>query len=188
MSFFDNNEKIYILRRKLKAFLQSLAYYACRIFPVKKNKILMWTFECSGGFGCNPKYIAEEILRRNNAGKTDYEIYWLLDDTEKEFPPGITKVKNTWLNRAYHLSTARFWVANTRTFYGTKKRSGTTYLQTWHGTVSLKPIGKYRGKSFSAIAYLVSRADSELMDYALAGSKWCKDTWPQGLVYDGEIL
>ena len=182
-----NTEGRYIARRKIKAFLHSLAYYACRIFPIKQNKIVLWTFECSGGFGCNPKYIAEELLKRKAQGKNNFELYWLVDDTSKVFPPGIRKIKNSLWARAYHLSTARFWVANTRTFFGTIKRRGTSYFQTWHGTVALKPIGKCRGKNFSEMAYLVSKSDSDLVDCCLAGSRWCMEMWRDGLIYDGEI-
>ena len=186
-SMFDS-EQIYILKRKIKAFLHSLVYYMCHIFPIKKNKVVMWTFEGSGGYGCSPRYIAEEILKRNKQGITNLEIVWLVNDLSKEFPAEIKKVKSSLWTRAYHLSTARFWVSNTRTFYGTVKRSGTTYFQTWHGTLALKPIGKYRGENFSKMAYLVSEADSKLMDYATAGSEWCKKMWRDGLVYDGDIL
>lgn len=188
MRFMFESEQIYIIKRKIKAALHSLVYYFCHIFPIKKNKIVMWTFEGSGGYGCSPRYIAEEILKCNRQGLTNFEIIWLVNDLSKEFPSEIKKVKSTLWSRAYHLSTARFWIANTRTFYGTVKRKGTTYFQTWHGTLALKPIGKYRGENFSKIAYLVSEADSKLMDYATAGSEWCKNMWPNGLVYDGEIL
>lgn len=182
------SEEIYILKRKTKAFFCSIVFYVFRIFPVKKNKIVMWTFECGGGYGCSPKYIAQEILKRNRLKDTNYKIYWLLNDMNKPFPPEIKKIKNTLWNRAYHLSTANFWVSNTRTFYGTKKRKKTTYLQTWHGTVALKPIGKYRGDNFPKMAYIVSEYDSKMIDYALSGSKWCTSVWPDGLVYDGDIL
>lgn len=105
----------------------------------------------------------------------------------KEFPPEIKKIKDSLWMRAYHLSTAKFWIANTRTFYGTIKRKETVYFQTWHGSISLKPIGKFRGEKLSKIAYLVSKSDSNLMDYALSGSRWCTETWPEGLIYDGKI-
>lgn len=182
------SEELYILKRKIKAFFESLPFYACKVFPINKNKVVMWTFECGGGYGCSPKYIADELIRRNKAGKTNYEIVWLLNDMSKEFPSEIIKVKNTLLNRSYHLSTAKFWVANTRTFYGTKKRKQTKYLQTWHGTVAQKPIGKYRGEQFSKIAYLISEYDSKMIDYALSGSKWCTNMWRDGLIYNGTIL
>lgn len=184
----DLSETLYIAKRKIKAFMHGLAYYACRIFPVDKKKIVMWTFECGGGYGCSPKYVAEEILRSNREGKTDYEIYWLLNDTEKEFPAEIRKVKSTLWNRAYHLSTAGTWVSNTRTFYGTRKRKNQRYIQTWHATICIKPIGKYRGDLFPKMAYLVSAYDSGLIDYVLSGSEWCDHMYRDGLIYDGEIV
>lgn len=184
----DLSETLYIARRRIKAFMHGLAYYACRIFPVDKKKIVMWTFECGGGYGCSPKYVAEEILKNNREGKTDYEIYWLLNDTEKEFPAEIKKVKSTLWNRAYHLSTAGTWVSNTRTFYGTRKRTKQRYIQTWHATICIKPIGKYRGDLFPKMAYLVSAYDSKLIDYVLSGSSWCDHMYRDGLIYDGDII
>lgn len=184
----DLSETIYIGKRKLKAFMHSLAYYMCRIFPIDSNKIVMWTFEGSGGYGCSPKYVAEEILKRNREGKTKKRIVWLLNDTGKEFPPEIEKVKSTLWSRAYHLSTAGTWVSNTRTFYGTRKRKKQCYIQTWHGTICIKPIGTYRGSLFPKMAYLVSAYDSRLIDYVLTGSDWCEHMYRKGLVYDGKII
>ncbi len=184
----DLSETLYIAKRRIKAFMHGLIYYACRIFPVDKKKIVMWTFECGGGYGCSPKYVAEEILKSNREGKTDYEIYWLLNDTEKEFPAEIRKVKSTLWNRAYHLSTAGTWVSNTRTFYGTRKRAKQRYIQTWHATICIKPIGKYRGDLFPKMAYLVSAYDSKLIDYVLSGSSWCDHMYRDGLIYDGDII
>lgn len=188
MSKMDHAERKYIRKRKRKAFIESIPFYMCRIFPIHKNKIVMWTFEGTGGYGCSPRYVAEELLNRNKNTEKEIEIIWLVEDTSKEFPEKIKKRKNTLWMRAYHMSTARFWVANTRSFYGTKKRCGTTYFQTWHGMLGLKPIGKYRGEKFSEIAYLVSKSDSALIDYVLSGCKWRTKMYPNGLVYDGEIL
>lgn len=184
----SDSEKKYIRKRKAKAFLHSLVYYICRIFPMDRNKIVMWTFEGGGGYGCSPKYIAEEILRRNQEEGIKYEIVWLVNDITKQFPVGIQKVKDTLWRRAYHLSTAGVWVSNTRTFYGTKKRKKQCYIQTWHATICIKPIGKYRGSLFPEIARLVSEADSRLIDYVLSGSNWCDHMYRDGLIYDGEII
>lgn len=117
----DWSEKFYILNRQIKAFLHGLVYYACRMFPIDQRKIVMWTFEGSGGYGCGPKYVAEELLKRNRQDGENYKIIWLLNDLSKDFPPEIKKIKNSLWNRAYHLSTAGTWISNTRTFYGTKK-------------------------------------------------------------------
>lgn len=184
----DISETIYISKRKVKAFLHGLVYYACRIFPVDRSKVVVWTFEGDGGYGCSPKYVAEEILKRNREGRTAYKIVWLVNDVTKEFPKEIEKVKNTLLSRAYHLSTAGTWLSNTRTFYGARKRKGQSYIQTWHATICIKPIGKYRGNLLPKMAYLVSAYDSKLIDYVLSGSIWCDHMYRDGLIYDGEII
>ena len=133
----NNKENRYIIKRKIKAFFYSIPFYLFRVIPIKKNRIVMWTFEGQGGYACCPKYIAEEIIKRNkNSNNKSIEIVWILKDLDKKFPPEIKKVKDTWLHRAYYMTTARFWIGNTRTFLGTKKRKGTTYIQTWHGTIS----------------------------------------------------
>lgn len=182
------SENIYIIRRRAQAFVHSLIYYICRIFPIDKKKIVMWTFEGNGGYGCSPKYVAEELLKHNRKKGTDHRIVWLVNDTTREIPKEIKKVKNSLWNRAYHLSTAGIWVSNTRTAYGTKKRKGQCYIQTWHATLCIKPIGKYRGKLFPRMAYIVSANDSKMIDYVLSGSTWCDRMYRDGLIYDGKIL
>lgn len=182
------SEKKYIIKREIKAFFYSVIFYLCRIFPIRKDKIVFWTFEGTRGFCCNPQYIAEEIFKRNEKDASNWQLVWLVDDINAKFPEGITKVKNTLWNRVFQLTTAGCWVGNSRTFYGTKKRKGQAYIQTWHGTICIKPIGKYRGGLFPRIAYLVSRADSKLTDYVLSGSDWCDIHYRDGLLYDGEIV
>lgn len=181
-------EETYILKRRVKALLYSLLFYGCRIFPIEKNKIVFWSFEGTQGFCCNPKYIAEELIKRNLYNDRRWKLIWLVDDDRQIFPKEIKRVKNNTWNRVFQLSTASYWVGNSRTFYGTKKRKGQTYIQTWHGTIAIKPIGKYRGKLFPKIAYLVSKADSKLTDYVLSGSTWCDIHYKEGLVYDGAII
>lgn len=181
-------ETRYIAKRKRKAFYQGLLYYMFRIFHIQNNKIVFWTFEGGGGYGCSPRYIADEILRRKKDNGLNYQLVWLMKDTAKEFPPGIKKVKDTALNRAFHLTTARFWIGNSRLFYGTKKRRGQYYIQTWHATICIKPIGKYRGNLFPKIAEIVSEYDSGLIDYVLSGSDWCDHMYRKGLLYNGEII
>lgn len=182
------SENIYIAIRKIKAFTYSLAFYACWIFPIDKHKIVMWTFEGGGGYGCSPKYVAEEILKRNKENKTNYKIIWLLKDLNKSFPDEIVKVRSTIWKRAYHMATAGIWISNTRTFYGTKKRKKQCYIQTWHATMCIKPIGRYRGKLFPRIAEVISMYDSKLTNYVLSGSEWCDKMYRDGLIYGGEIV
>lgn len=177
-------EKSYIRYRKAKAFGNKLCFVLCRVFPIKRNRISICTFEGRSGFGCNPKYIVEELHRRNK----DYEFIWFVNDMQKEFPDYVKKVPNTIWNRAYWLSTSKIWIDNYRKPYGTIKRKKQYYFQTWHGTIGFKSTGLLRKSAFSKMAYLVSKNDSDMIDYVVIDSKWCEVMDPKALVYDGKFL
>ena len=177
-------EWFYIQKRKLKAFFNSLCFYACRIFPVRNNLISVCTFEGKGGFGCNPKYIVKELHKRN----PDYEFVWFVNDLNKEFPDYIKKVPNTLWSRAYWLGRSRVWIDNYRKPYGTVKRKGQIYINTWHGSIGFKSIGLWRGSSFSRMAYLVSKNDSDMIDRVIIDSSWGEEMYPKGLIYQGDFL
>ena len=183
MSKMDSEDR-YIRKRKIKAFFTYIFYGVLRIFPIKENKLVFTTFEGDGGYCCNPRYIADELLKREKK----YEIIWLVNNMKKEFPKGIRKVKNTYLNRAYHLVTAKVWVDNSRKAFGTAKRRKQLYIQTWHAALEFKPVGKFRGKLFPKIAHIVSAYDSNLADYVTSNSDWCTKLYPKMLLYHGEII
>lgn len=178
------SEEAYIRKRKRKARGIHLLYCMLRVFPIKGNKIVFTAFEGDGGYCCNPRYIAEELLNRTQK----YEIIWLTNNMGRTFPSGIQKVKNTFWNRAYHLVTAKVWVDNSRKAYGTAKRKGQYYIQTWHAAIEFKPVGLYRGNLFPEIAKLVSTYDSRLADYVLSNSDWCTKLYPKMLLYKGNII
>jgi CDP-glycerol glycerophosphotransferase len=179
-----DNEKKYIWKRIFKAWYQSCFFYVFRIFPIKKKKIVFCCIEGTTGYSCNPKYIAEEFLRRDDG----YELVWLVNDTKKKFPKGITVVRNSLWNRAYQLTTAGIWIDNSRKQLEVRKRSNQLYIQTWHAKIGFKPTCLDRGKSFSKIAYLVSKHDSNMIDYVLSNSDWYDETLPNGMLYTGSVL
>ena len=186
-----NQEKQYIRKRIWKARFQSIAFYICRIFPIKKNKIVFCCIEGTTGYSCNPKYIAEELIRRNKQesdGKKRFKLVWLVNDMSKSFPKEIQVVHNSLWNRAYQLSTAGFWIDNSRKQLEARKRKGQIYIQTWHAKLGFKPTCLDRGASFSKIAYLVSKHDSDLVDYWLSNSDWYDETLPTGSLYNGKTL
>ena len=186
-----DQEKRYISKRIWKAKIQSIAFYVCRIFPIKKNKIVFCCIEGTTGYSCNPKYIAEELIRRNKLQKDkrkQFELVWLVNDGSKSFPKEIKVVHNKLWNRAYQLSTAGFWIDNSRKQLEARKRKGQVYIQTWHAKLGFKPTCLDRGASFSKIAYLVSKHDSDMVDYWLSNSDWYDKTLPTGSLYNGKTL
>ena len=177
-------ESNYIRYRKLKAFGNRVCFYICRIFPIDRNLVSVCTFEGKGGFGCNPKYVVQELHDRNK----DYKFVWFVNDLSKEMPDYIKKVPNTLWSRAYWLSRSKVWIDNYRKPYGTCKRKGQYYLNVNHYTVGIKCTGLWRGAGFSKMAYLVSKNDSDMIDDLVIDSKWCEVVSPKGLVYDGTYL
>lgn len=178
------NECTYIFFRQMKAWINQCCFYLCRVFPIKKNRISVCTFEGRGGFGCNPKYLVKELHRRNQS----YEFIWFVNDMEKQFPSYIKKVPNTLLSRAYWLSTSKIWIDNYRKPYGTCKRENQYYMNVNHYTIGIKCTGLWRGKGFSRIAYLVSKNDSDIMDSLVIDSRWCEIVSPKGLLFSGPYL
>ena len=177
-------ESTYIAWRRLKAFCNSLCFYFCRIFPIQNDLVAVCTFEGKGGFGCNPKYIVQELHRRDPSLK----FVWFVNDMAKEFPPYVRKVPNTAWSRAWWLSRSKVWIDNYRKPYGTRKRREQLYVNTWHATIGFKSIGLWRGNGFSRMAELVSRNDSAMIDRVVIDSEWCAEMYPKGMVYDGEFL
>lgn len=177
-------EQWYIQKRIWKSRFQSIPFYLCRIFPIRKKKIVFCCIEGTAGYTCNPKYIAEELIRRNQG----YELVWLVNDRSKRFPKEIRVVRNTLWNRAYHLVTAHIWIDNSRKQLEVRKRGKQIYIQTWHAKLGFKPTCLDRGASFSEIAYRISKHDSEMIDYVLSNSKWYDDTLPTGMIYTGKTL
>ncbi|MFV0238804.1 MAG: CDP-glycerol glycerophosphotransferase family protein [Lacrimispora sphenoides] len=177
-------EEKYLNKRKRKALLTSFTYYLLWILPVCKKKVVFTAFEGDGGYCCNPRYVAEALLKKDES----LELVWLVNNIEKQFPKGIRKIKNTFLNRAFHLATAKVWIDNSRKEYGTAKRRNQLYIQVWHAAIGFKPLGLFRGKLFPKMAYLVSEHDSKLADYVISNSEWCTKLIPDQLIYTGKII
>lgn len=184
------DEEKYVRMRLRKAKLQSIPFYLCRIFPIAKRKIVFTCIEGTTGYTCNPKYIAEELIRQNKEKKPEeqFELVWLVNDISKEFPKEIKVYKNTLFRRAFQLSTAHYWIDNSRKQLECRKRKGQIYIQTWHAKLGFKPTCLDRGASFSKIAYLVSKHDSDMVDYWLSNSDWYDKTLPTGSLYVGKTL
>lgn len=184
------NERAYIRKRILTSRIQSIPFYLFRLAPIKKSKIVFCCIEGTTGYTCNPKYIAKELLQCNEKAVNGeaFELVWLVNDMSKKFPAGIRKVHNTLWNRAYHLATAHIWIDNSRKQLEVRKRKGQIYIQTWHAKLGFKPTCLDRGASFSRIAYLVSKHDSDMVDCWLSNSDWYDKTLPTGSLYEGKTL
>jgi len=109
----------------------------CKIKPNKFVfiNILSWQY------ADNPKYIANELLKRNIK---NYDLVWLVKGSKKveNIPKEFRQVNFLSFKALYEISTAKVLIINAHPFLlqqkGWKKRPETLYFQTWHGSMGIK--------------------------------------------------
>ena len=158
-----------------------------------KKKVVFSQFG-GKGYGCNPKAICEEFLRRDEG----YELVWILNKQTKKSDAGIPEgVRIVRGRKAYFdLFTARVWINNIHFIgfikNGLYKRKGTIYLNTFHGGITLKSEGTDK-KNYSEEKQLSERGqlyrkDSEFVDYITSGCPAEDHVLEEFFYGHGEIL
>jgi len=110
--------------------LMHFAWHLFVHFPLNNKKVVFGNFY-GGGFGDNPKFIAEELLKRD----LGFEMYWMLENIKSPLPEGITPVRPNTVAFAYHMATAKFWVDNTRKQHYLIKRKEQYYKKILHSYI-----------------------------------------------------
>ncbi|MCL1891110.1 MAG: CDP-glycerol glycerophosphotransferase family protein [Coriobacteriia bacterium] len=156
--------------KTLKYFVAFLAipflFVFSKMVPINPKKVMFMTY--SNDYTCNPKYICEELLRRDSGCK----IIWAVDkkDSKNIFPQGITLVKRYSLAFFYAQASSKVWVDNALNFLWAwfPKKRGQVLLNTWHGSMGLKRIDKQnvQRKRWKRKAQRVG----ELTDYCISNS------------------
>ena len=151
--------------------------------PVKKDKIVFNNFN-GRGYGCNPKYIAQELLRRG----LGYDLVWLVADKKTDLPDGIRPVEIYTRQARIELSTAGVIVSNVKNGPYFEKKDKQYYIQTWHGDFALKYIEGEAERSLSPEYLAMTKSDSQRIDLVLSGSIPFSNIVRSSFWYDGEIL
>lgn len=171
------------IKRLIKLIIEKIFILTQSINP---KKIVVCNFG-GKGYGDNPKYVVEEIIKQN----LDYDIVWLVDDTEKykqSFPNQIRLVQYGSIKGMYELATAKIWIDNCRKYFYTKKRKGQYYIQTWHGGIGIKQIEKQAESTLDEQYLNYAKNDSKMVDLMISNSDWCTKMYENDFWYDGEIL
>ena len=156
--------------------------------PLQNNKIVFCNM-LGGGYGCNPKYIAEEILKRHLA----YDLVWLTNDVKQPFPPQIRAVKYNSKQAMQELASAKIWVDNNRKIAflhsGLFKRDKQFYIQTWHGSLGIKKIDADIVSTDAKWAFWKkwAKIDSDCTDYLLVNSEFEHQVLVPAYLFDNEI-
>lgn len=157
--------------------------------PLKDNKIIMWG-NSFRSYGCNPKYIAEYLLKKH---PSEFDIVWVIDaglPVPKSIPNGIRVVRYFSKEYLYELHTAKFVICNARTSdsYFWHKRKNQIYIQTWHSSLRLKTIEKDAEKTLPEAYIQAAKGDSEKIDYIISGCSFSSGIFKNSFWYDGAVL
>lgn len=169
------SNKIY---QKLKFWIISKLY----IFPIQNNKIIFDNFG-GRGFGDDPKYIAEELLRRNLGLK----IIWVTAVDHIDIPDGINTVKYGTIRAAYHWITAKVWVDNIKSTIRPSKRNGQYYIQTWHSTLGFKK-NEEDAENLPRRYVEQAKTDGKQIDLMYSDNEFRCDKYRNHFWYSGEVL
>ena len=153
-----------------------------RIFPIDNSKVILMSF---GGKGLsdNPRYVAERLAKDYPQGK----YIWLAKNMDEEYPEYITKVKIHSLRSMYELATAKVWYFNSRVNLYMIKRKGQTYIQTWHGGISVKKIGNAVNNS-DFLATKRMQHDIAITDVMISSSGFGDKVYQKDFGFNKEIL
>lgn len=139
--------------------------------PIQSNKIVFRS--ATSGYSCNPRAIAEEILRR----ELPYDLVWVVDRYVLKyidaFPPNLRLVMDENEEALREFATARIWVTSgwLRNYLrlGLFKRPEQVYIQTWHGSLGFKRLD-WKAAHPSEVALLA--IDMSQFDYLFTNSEW----------------
>ena len=131
--------KLLLVKNKMILML----FYCLRFFPVKKNKVVVESYD-GRGYSDEGKAICDSLLKK----KSNLDIVWLVRDTSMKAPFGIRYVKLNSIKGVYELVTAKIWMDNRRKLSYVRKRKEQFYIQEWHGG---GPCLKYIEKDATAL-------------------------------------
>lgn len=150
--------------------------------PVNPRKLVFDNFG-GKGFGDDPKYIAQELLRRDPSLK----IYWLVKGEPMVFPREIRTIPVGSIRANYHFCTAAVWVDNIKNNPKPPKKPGQFYLQTWHSTLGFKK-NEADAPTLDQNYINKSKADAKKTDLMYTNNDFRLDKYRNCYWYSGPVI
>lgn len=173
----------YNLKNLPKRALEMFFWTVFCPLKVKKNKVVLQSYY-GRGIGDSPGAIAGELLKRGG-----FELFWVVnsEDAKKTLPEGIRPVKYRSAAFIYHMSTAGFWIDNSRKTVRQHKKRSQIYIQTWHG-FALKRIEKDAEAVLEEKYLDAAKADGAMCDMMISDSAHMSAIYKNSFWFSGEIL
>lgn len=171
------------LKKYLKYYAISSVYSLFRLIPVKKNRVFFQSYE-GRRYADNPKVISEQLMSLNQ----DIEVCWLCNsDLDCDVPKEIKKVsRHNLFQTLYAYATSRVLVANSCLPLAFKKKSSQIVIDTWHGGLGIKKIGKDR-KSATKFGRKRGRHGFDITDVLISNSNHLSKIYREDFRYKGPI-
>lgn len=162
---------------KKYSFLKMFA----RLLPVNKNSIYFENFR-GKGIGDDPRYIAEELHRRN----PKYRLYWLVEDKNIKLPDYFTPVERNTFRMHCALSKSAVWVSNVKNSFKPVKKKNQFYVQCWHSTLNFKN-NEGTAKSLNEDYIMASKYDASITDLMYSDNELRYNHFKTNFFYSGEV-
>lgn len=180
-------KEIYRRFRKSRLYFPTMKVFynvVRKVMPIKKDLIF---FESGIGkqYADSPRYIYEKIIEQN----LNYKKIWSLNKNMIFKDSNTKRVRRLSPQYYYYLARAEYWVNNQNFPTYIKKRKGTTYIQTWHGTPLKKMLFDIKNVQGREEGYKqrVYRATKN-WDYLISPSEYATNAFKSAFHYDGKIL
>jgi len=141
-------------------------YILAKTTSVEKDKIMFLTFQ--GDYTCNPKKIADEIIKQD----LDYKLVWDVKTPypTNSYPLELKFAKHNTYEFYKELASAKVIIENTNIIerLGVYKKKNQYLLQTWHGSLGIK---KLDGDVVMGFRWKrIARKCRKYVDYCLSNS------------------
>lgn len=160
-------------------------FYLLRIFPIKKNKVLV-SVSAGRNFNDNQKYIMEELHKLC----PDIDIVWVKDPRYAyEVPSWMRIVRWRSLRYFYEYVTAKIWTNNCLDPDYYVKRKGQMYVETWHGGLGIKKVSRDIEGKYASVKRLASffKNASDMADVFISNSDHLSKIYRRAFRFHGPI-
>ncbi len=198
-AFQDENikraEKILIRHNKWKDFKRitknsrSFSRHLYETYFLKlslKEDLVFFESFFGKSYSDSPKYIYE-YLAKNHPKK--YRYIWVIDNKNTTIPYTHKKVKRFSLRYFYYIARSKYLVFNVRQPEWFRKRDGSVFLETWHGTPLKKLVFDLEDTSHATKRFKQQTGQQARMwDYLVAANQFSSDTFRRCFQFNQTML
>ena len=155
--------------------------------PVKKNRVMFYVHDRKG-FTCNPKYIAEELVKQygNKA-----EIIWATshpDTCDEVKALGINVIHSGTSKQFLKYLRTRFFITNDSFPVWALHKPNQKWMNTWHAGMNYKHIGYDYLKPMSKVYAKMFKIKNRQPDFYLSGSRFFTEDTSKSFRLDEKIF